>query len=337
MEEQHLQTLLFHYFSGQAAPEEEKEIWEWLEADEQNKKIFAEMSDWWATVHVLLFISDRKADFIKHFGTVSSAGSFRKKQFHLNRLVKIAASVLILFGIGSLGYEAGKNAFPEQEKIVYLETAVPLGANSRMILPDESNVWINAGSTLIYKEDPASGLREVELKGEAYFEVAPDPARPFVIKTGGMEVKVLGTSFNVKAYEEEETVDVVLVSGKVHVRVPRKEEQAEMEMIPSTLLSYHKTTADVSVERVVASDFYLWKEGVIRFHNKTFQQLIPQLERKFNVKIDLQSSRLAQEVFSGSFTADYTLQDILEEVDIEKKYTWSRQDSGMIIRDKSPK
>ncbi|MCC8134092.1 MAG: FecR domain-containing protein [Tannerellaceae bacterium] len=97
-------------------------------------------------------------------------------------------------------------------------------------------------------------IREVALQGEAYFEVSPDSVKPFIIKTDRLDVRVTGTSFNIQAYEEEETVDVVLVSGKVNVFLPDREAEQELEMMPDTWLSYHKATAGVSVERVTGID-----------------------------------------------------------------------------------
>ncbi|MCD7914777.1 MAG: DUF4974 domain-containing protein [Tannerellaceae bacterium] len=120
----------------------------------------------------------------------------------------------------------------------------------------------------------------------------------------------------------------------MNVFLPDREAEQELEMMPDTWLSYHKATAGVSVERVTGTDCCAWKEGIIRFTDQTFIRLVPQLERKFNVRIQVESARLSEEIFFGSFTADHTLYDILEEVNVEKKYTWTRQGGSVIIRDK---
>lgn len=153
MEEQPIHILLFNYFSGHSTPEEEQAIWQWLEADEQHKKVFTEMSDWWATVHVPWFDSGKRADFIRHFSAVQTARNVREKRFHIHLLGEIAASLLVLVTLGAVSFQAGKQSFREEESVVFLETHVPFGGNNRITLPDETQVWINTGSTLTYTED----------------------------------------------------------------------------------------------------------------------------------------------------------------------------------------
>lgn len=332
-----IEMLLFAYFSGQTTEQEEKELLEWLEADEANKKIMAEMTDWWAMSHVPLFMSDRKADFKEHFSHLinTSQAPAKPKVYHFALLGRIAAAVLLLLMVGVSFYYIGKNTQTINQEIAYYETVVPLGSQTKVVLPDKSVVWINAGSTLRYSDNLSTNRREVMLEGEAYFEVTRDSLKPFIVKSGNLDVKVIGTSFNVKAYNDEETIDVVLLTGKIEVYKEQKgSENNNMELMPNQMLTYNKETEDMYVSLVNGSEYNTWKDGRLTFAQQPFLRIAKDIERKYNIRIDINSNFLKNEVFSGSFTNEQTLDDILREIDVDKKYQWTQTGSTYVIQDK---
>lgn len=338
-EEKHIENLLLGYFDGELSESEEKELLLWLEADETNKKSFAEMADWWAIAHVPLFKANMKADFRKHFGHVSFANLPSKENRRFNRYgwMKVAASVLLAIALSTTTYYIGKNSRqPDQQPMAWFETVTPAGSQSKVVLPDRSVVWVNAASSLKYSMAFNKQNREVSLTGEAYFEVAKDSLRPFIVKSGKLDIKVLGTSFNVKAYENEETIDVALVSGKVNVRLANDEKKntEEIVLLPNRMMSYDKETSQVEISEVKGSSMYAWTKGRIEFDEQPFDRIARDLERKFNVRIRINSKSLHNEIFTGSFSADQTLDYILREVDVEKKYTWKHVDNEFVIEDK---
>ena len=161
--------------------------------------------------------------------------------------------------------------------------------------------------------------------------------RPFVVKSGKLDIRVLGTCFNVKAYDNEETIDVALVSGKVNVHLDddNKEEKAkDIVLVPNRMISYNKETSQVKMSKVDGASIYAWTNGRIEFDKQPFDRIARDLERKFNVQIRINSESLHKEIFSGSFSADQTLDYILREVDVEKKYTWKQIGNEFIIEDK---
>lgn len=338
-EEKHIENLLQDYFAGQLSEIEEKELLLWLEADEANKKKFSEMADWWAIAHVPLFKSNMKSDFRDHFGNLTGKPLPLKNNRLFNPRIwgKIAASVLLLVSISITSYYVGKSdQKPEKEQIAWFETVTPAGSQSKVVLPDHSVVWINARSSLKYNLNFNKQTREVSLAGEAYFEVAKDSLRPFVVKSGTLNVKVLGTSFNVKAYENEETIDVALVTGKVNISLTDdKEEKAkEIVLAPNRMMSYNKETSQVKMTKVNGASMFAWTHGRIEFDEQPFDRIARDLERKFNVQIRINSKFLHKEIFSGSFSANQTLDYILREVDVEKKYTWKQINNEFVIEDK---
>lgn len=328
-----VETLLFSYFSGQLTEAEEIELADWLNEDEGNKKVFSELADWWAITHVPYFMSDKGLAFKEFFDNVINRETKQEKNFfNVRTLSGIAASLLVMLTVGISSYYWGKStSHVEQDvNLSYYETEVPMGSQSKVILPDRSVVWINAGSSLKYHEDIKQNQREVTLNGEAYFEVAPDSMKPFIVKTEKLEIKVLGTSFNVKSYDDDEIVDIALLTGKIDVGIDTEVE----EMIPDQLLSFNKKTNEKTIVPVSSLDYCAWKDGSIRFTEYSFIRIAKDLERVYNVEIEIRSDLLKEELFTGSFTKNHTFENILNEIDMDKKYTWTKHGNKYIIRDK---
>lgn len=337
-ENQLVETWIFKYFSGELSEAEAVRLWQWVEADEANRKYFAEKADWWATVHVPYFGLRMKTNFQKHFGNIQAETGVGKKSVFGNGSfwIKAVASVMVVVSVGLFGYYAGKKQMSHPDRaLAWFETSVPLGSQSKVVLPDRSVVWVNAGSSLKYRENLDKQVREVDLSGEAYFEVAADSLKPFVVKSGKLDIKVMGTQFNVKAYKDEETIDVALVSGKVNVHLnDRKAHEGEVALAPDRMLSYNTETNCVQVKKINAREVSAWTNGQLRFDQASFPQIAKSLERKFDVKIVIRSESLKQDVFSGSFSSNYSLDRILHEIDVDKKYAWTRRDNEVIIQDK---
>ena len=339
-EEKHIEDLLLGYFAGELSEVEEKELLLWLEADEANKTKFSEMADWWAIAHTPAFKSNMQSDFQTHFGHLAgkSLPLKQNKLFNWRTFGKVAASVLLVAAIGTASYYAGKSERQtDRPQMAWFETVTPPGSQSKVVLPDRSVVWVNAGSSLKYNMDFTKQNREVLLTGEAYFEVAKDSLRPFIVKSGKLDIRVLGTRFNVKAYENEETIDVALVSGRVNVHLGgnnKEENTKEVVLAPNRMMSYNKETSRVRMTEVDGASMYAWINGRIEFDEQPFDRIARDLERKFNVRIRIDSKSLHKEIFSGSFSADQTLDYILREVDVEKKYTWKQIGNEFIIKDK---
>lgn len=335
-ENQLVETWIFKYFSGELSEEEAARLWQWVEADEANRNYFAEKADWWATVHVPYFRLRMKTNFQKHFGNMQTQTETAERPtlWKGSWWVKAVAFVMVVISAGLFGYDAGKR---ERVRIDFacFETSVPLGSQSKVVLPDRSVVWVNAGSSLKYRENFNEQVREVDLSGEAYFEVAADSLKPFVVKSGKLDIRVTGTQFNVKAYKNEETIDVALVSGKVKVHLNgRKAEEGEVALAPDRMLSYNKETNCVQVTKINGRDVSAWTNGQLRFEQASFPQIAKSLERKFDVKIVIQSESLKKDVFSGSFSSGYSLDRILHEIDVDKKYAWTRKGNELSIQDR---
>lgn len=330
--------LLFKYFSGVISEQEKHELLLWLKENEEHKYLMDKMSDWWAVAHIPLFRSDLEADFVEHFQLLlASSSSIHKKNASkrtlLNRWSKVAAACLLLIAVSGTAFYIGQNTNKQAIIAAYTETIVPYGSQARIVLPDSSVVLLNAGSSLKYKNDYNQYDRRVELSGEACFDITPNAQKPFFVTSDKLHVRVEGTTFNVKAYENEETIDVVLISGKVNVQFPDKQ-KAPISLTPNQQLSYNKKKGKTAVAFVNASNAVLWINGGLHFEEKTFLEISHELERKYAVSIEVRSKSLPKEVFTGTFLPNYTLEQILKEIDVDKKYRYIYENGKIIITDK---
>ena len=335
MHDEHIEDRLFDYFSGRLSEEDKAELLRWIEEDESHKQIFSEMSDWWATAHVPLFASEMRENFATRLSPLLKKQNGSARSLFGNAWFKAAASLLLLISFSVAFYYVGRKTAVQPEEMAWFETVTPYGAQSKVVLPDKSVVWINAGSSLKYNKSFNKINREVYLEGEAYFEVSHDSLKPFIVKSDALDVKVLGTRFNVKAYENDQTVDVCLISGKVDVHF--NEEASALPnviMKPNQLVSYHRSSSTMDLKETKASDASAWIGGKLKFSELSFADISKQLERRFNVKIILKSNSLRKEIFTGSFDNTYSLNEILRKVDVDNKYVWTKTDSTLIIYDR---
>ena len=181
-----------------------------------------------------------------------------------------------------------------------------------MILPDGSKVWLNAASTLVFPTVFKGATREVSLKGEGYFEVARNASKPFVVKVGDMQVDVLGTSFNIMAYEDETAVRTTLLEGSVRVgagEVSRALEVGEQGVWDKN--GKMEVIHDADVEQAVA-----WKNGLIQFHSAGMAVIMRQLTRWYNVQVVYASESIKNESFSGSIPSSENISQVLKMLEL---------------------
>ena len=169
-----------------------------------------------------------------------------------------------------------------ETEIQLCKLIVPAGRRSSLELADGTKIWVNSSSTVIYPNLFTGDKREIYVEGEAYLEVAHDSERPFYVKTQTMNVRVLGTRFNVCAYQEDSQQQVVLVSGKVEVETHDQQNQI---LTPNELFDYDKQQAKVSVTKVDTNDYISWKEGYYQFSRQELSVLFKRLSRYYAVPI----------------------------------------------------
>lgn len=245
------------------------------------------------------------------------------------RLSAAAAAILLLIGLS--GYFSYNEGYKRQNsQLITMEN--PLGMKSSVILPDGSKVTLNAGSTLTYPNTFTEDERKVRIKGEVYFEVAHDTEHPFIVYTGGIQVKVLGTKFNVKAYEEENDIEVTLTEGSVLVGVENSKSSLKIE--PTQQVRFDKTRKSLVKQNVNLNNYTAWKDGKFYFNGVSFENIARQLERKFNVHIQTDSEKLKNTVFTGDFVRGENLEQILRVITLDKRINYQIEGDLVYIREK---
>ena len=175
-------------------------------------------------------------------------------------------------------------------------------------MPDSSEVWLNAGSSILYPETFAKNKRQVILNGEAYFSVKKDTVSPFIVETSQLSVKVLGTRFNVKAYPNDEKITTTLTSGKVEVSIHA---QPPHILKPNEQLTYDKKTSDIHISVIDTNDTNSWMVGKLVFTNASAGEIFRTLERHYNTTIDNTANIPASKRYTVKFLKDESLDEIL--------------------------
>ena len=216
-----------------------------------------------------------------------------------------------------VGYQKGNTIAYEPQtspkELVYNELTVPLGKRFDLVLSDGTAVKLNAGSTIKYPVQFVEGNpREVEIWGEAYFDVTKDPDHPFLVNTNSIQVKVLGTKFNVSSYPEDNHISTVLVEGSVQLSAKdTKEIQGSIVIAPNEKASWNKITSKMSVSEVDTDIYTSWINGRIVFKNTPFKNIRKKLERRYNVSIINHNTSLDEKFYNASFDIE-TIEEVMD-------------------------
>lgn len=217
--------------------------------------------------------------------------------------VRVAASIAIVLTVSVfLIWRAPSNE---------VTIATTNGERDTILLADGSRIFLNVASQITFSKSFNKRKREVNLIGEAFFEVAKNPKRPFIVHCSDVNTTVLGTSFNIKAFDEEPTV-VTVATGKVQVAIPKYPNQKPLILTPNQQAIYDAKTRQLTRRRgVIAANFIAWKEGFLQFDNTPMQEAIVTLEKWYDVNITLKNPALAKCKISGKFPGD-NLKNVLE-------------------------
>ncbi|WP_163712593.1 FecR family protein [Mangrovibacterium lignilyticum] len=205
--------------------------------------------------------------------------------------INIAASVLILISIGFAGLQTYRLSHIEKSGHQLLTVRVPSGEKSNLVLPDGSVVWLNSESILSYNVD---NPRKVNLSGEGYFDITKDPKHPFVVETlSGMNIRVLGTQFNVRNYENE-PFEATLDEGKIELFGKRLSQDQAIKPGEQAILE----NGTLKIREVDPAMYSVWRNNELKFEDITFAELVPRIERWYGVKVELDPALANRDYFT---------------------------------------
>lgn len=225
--------------------------------------------------------------------------------------------------------EEGYNQRIETDKTAYSTLVVPYGRKADVTLSDGTKVWLNSGSRLVYPNNFKGSKREVFLQGEAFFDVAHNKEKPFHVYAKDVDVKVLGTSFNVRAYNDEPTLKTVLVEGSVALSGAGSTNNA-VQLTPGRMAVY-EAGKPFSLSNVNTEIYTSWKDGYLYLQNEPLQNLLKTLVRYYNIPVQLENTQ-EERSFSGRLNLQADIKEVIEIITLTTGYDAEKTERGWLLK-----
>ena len=295
------EEILLQYIDGMLTANEAAAVEEWLSASPENEKLLEQ-----------LYFTREVVSRVRVMQSVDPEQSLRRfktqvhkldKKIRLRRMVWLVQRVAAVLFVPILVLSAYLWMQGGKKEVRMLEVRTNPGVVSMFNLPDGSRVWLNSASSLKYPSDFVADSREVELEGQGYFEVTHDASQPFIVHAGQeYEVEVLGTTFNVAAYADDDLIETTLVEGSVSVHVQSIGGQELSRRIkPNEKATFTKTTRKLDVGAVNTDHETAWKNGEIIFRNHPMSQVLKVLSRHYHVKFMVKDSVVLNSIITAKF------------------------------------
>jgi ferric-dicitrate binding protein FerR (iron transport regulator) len=196
----------------------------------------------------------------------------------------------------------------EEEKTKLNQLIVPIGKRSFLTLADGTKMWVNSNTRVIYPVQFTKDKREIFIEGEIFLDVSKDEEVPFIVKTHKIDIKVLGTQFNVSTVDNGSVSEVVLVSGKVEVKTNHNKKSI---LYPSQLFSYNALTDESNIKKVDTSDYVAWKDGYYQFHQQSLDIVLKRITKFYGTQIEWEEN-VKELTCSGKLDLKDDLASVLE-------------------------
>lgn len=251
----------------------------------------------------------------------------QKRIMQVKRLFQYAAIILLIIGAGIGGHlytvsltvpsTTGKNYLVQTGK----------GQRANITLPDGTVVWLNSYTQLHYNANYGTTQRIVSLTGEAYFEVAKDKEKPFIVETEGMNVEALGTTFNVKAYQEDSRIVATLFSGSVRV----SSDKDNILLSPDENATFERSSGKLVMHKLDNSSYAkMWRNNDLVFNGETLEEIAVLLNRMYNVQIVFKSEYIKKHRFSGVI-CNNSLDNVIELISLTSPITYETRGDTIIL------
>jgi transmembrane sensor len=352
---------LISFIEGSGNDSVNNEITRWINTTQENKEFFDRFRQVWAEKEDFssLLKENMEKDWEKVFLTfrdqkpVSSKG--KTIRLHSHWWQRIAA-VFLLFIFTTIGYFLGREKTQQpflSGSKAYHEIVVPIGEKSELMLSDGSRIWINAGSKVRFPNQFNDKSRDIWLDGEAYFEVASDKTKPFLVHTSDLDVRVHGTKFNLKAYANEDIIEATLVEGLVSLETRNLFNSIREEVFlkpnhkaiylkkkPKILESEiaHEISVPLKPRKIIISNpikvesSISWREGKIEFVDESFENIAVKLERRYGVVIRIEHDQIKKIKYTGVLK-NISIEQALKAIQLTASFNYVINDNTVIISD----
>ena len=328
-EDKNFEDLMIDYLSGNISEMDQQHLSELLKSNRDFKMRFDEMLKIRAMSYVPGIEAQKQSNYNKILEQINDTPIFNNTRSRFSNFRNIVAIIALVISVSVASYYIYSDISSPADTAFQYETFSPVGSQTKIILPDSTVVWLNSGTSLKYNKAYGKKNREVTLVGEGYFEVTKDKSKPFIVQTDSLNVNVLGTVFNVRAYNDDADVTVNLIEGSVNISLPKK--VGLFSMKPNEKLVFNKQTKKIETSEVDASRSSLWTTGKLCFVDATLEQISKDLERKYDVKIQIASEKIKNELFSGSLNLNLSLKEVLAYIDVDKKFSINQSGDTIYI------
>ena len=320
------ERIIWKYFDGTATSEEEQELSQWLATSEKHRCEVAELravrqrfAKWRSTLYgPARFIRslnrlNSRIDALENAPCTAQRPHRLSNLFghiRIHSLLRTAAVVAVVALTGMFAWRTALMPAP----ITYFNADTTI---MHVAMPDGSDIWLTPGSTLCYDETFPTDERRVHLDGEAYFDVEHDAEHPFIVHSCRQSVRVLGTTFNVHAYSEDENYQITLATGSL--LVDGGPESRSVRLRPGEQGFFERTSGLLSLRRVNVEQVLSWQEDRLYFRAEPLASIARSLERQFNVDITIPDERLRRICFTGEFVDGENIHEIMRIISADSR------------------
>jgi len=297
------------YLSDNSDSKEREELFAWVKEDPANKTLLEDSMEVWEASEAadLEVQPNMEAAWAKMDKRLNESRGNNKEEAIIRPIsffrpwMRIAAAIIFLVSIGLWQYPNFNNS-----ELITTQTIAQ--EKTTIELPDGTKVWLNQKSSLQYKKE--FDKRIVHLEGEAFFDVAKMQGKPFEIYAGDSKTRVLGTSFNVRAYPDEHKVEIAVETGKVEFSAENKPKENTL-LIPGEYAIYTKATQEVDKLTFEKLNAAAWKKGALRFKNSQLDEVIESLERYYDIEIEVSNNKIYNCVWNNTKTFEKPVLEVL--------------------------
>lgn len=301
---------LNRYFSGEATREEQEQVLDWVDASEENRK---ELEKERLLFDIALFSTHKDV--------------VRKR---LSSTIRISMGIAASIAVILCCYFLVSN-YKNEEHLQWQSVVAPAGQKAQVTLTDGTKIWLSSKTTLRYPSNFGHANRDVTLDGEAYFEVAKNKKLPFIVQTEHNKVQVVGTHFNICAYNGSNNFETTLTEGIVDIY----ELNSDIATARLTKDERYSEVNGVGTKSKISSlDFLMWREGIYCFDDMSFPAIATKLERYYNVKITILNPAMMNYRCTGKFNEQDGIIHLLKVIqqDCSFKFTFDQQKRSIIIK-----
>ncbi|MEK6481805.1 FecR domain-containing protein [Catalinimonas sp. 4WD22] len=326
--------LIGRVLAGEATQKERVQLQEWLEASDENQAVYESLRQVWHQTNIRDQFSNADRVYEKMLVKRDQSPVDDDKNYQQHReytpwlKAGIAAVILIVGGLSFFFLPGNTPTVAGEEEIAWIVKENPAGQKSKIILNDGTIVWLNSESKIRYFFNDT--IRNIELEGEAYFDVAKDTIRPFVVTSGYLQTTALGTEFNVKYYTVDSLASIFLTEGRV--KVEKIIENGSIEFLePGWGISTIKNNKGLRKFTGLSEQWAGWKDGVLYFDDADLNEVITACERWYSVEISVQGIPAEEWKFTGKFKNE-SLENVLESMCYGKDLNYSIKDKYVELK-----